>query len=93
MTDQTAAPDEQDSQDRRVLLVHDTSAEPALWRAVLGKGWALSAATSEGDLRRELGGPVLPDLVIVEVSDYAGSGQVIVEGLRSCVCTDQSLPK
>lgn len=91
MTDQTAAPDEQDSQDRRVLLVHDTSAEPALWRAVLGKGWALSAATSEGDLRRELGGPVLPDLVIVEVSDYAGSGQVIVEGLRSNPTT-QKLP-
>lgn len=69
-------------EDVPVLLLHDSSVDPSLWRATLGHGWSLVRASSEADLQEHLDGSNLPSLVIVEMRSYASVGRRLLALLR-----------
>ncbi len=87
MTDYSNTPENPEPEAARALLVYDSAVDPSLWRATLGKGWTLTRATSEGDLRTNLGGSALPDLVIIELRDYANVGHWLMHFLREGVAS------
>lgn len=82
MSDDSDTPAHPEPQTAHALLVHDSAVEPRRWEATLGRGWTLTRATSQADLPVKLEGSVMPDLVIIELREYANVGHQLVRLMR-----------